>query len=163
MPENVYKCPFSHMECRNCPIYRGRHSYIVPKVGDDTPQARVVKKPETDWQARFKEIVQNKEEDMPRVEKALRSKRQKTNSDGDGKKRKEYRISLTVLDRETGERRACTVSEAGMWDWDNREKVRSIGPWHIYSFERLLAVLAQKAEDGCEEVELVEAPFYIGC
>ena len=37
MPENVYKCPFSHMECRNCPIYRGRHSYIVPKIGDDAP------------------------------------------------------------------------------------------------------------------------------
>ncbi len=83
--------------------------------------------------------------------------------DGGEKERKKYKIGLTVLDRETGERRACTIAEAGTWDWENRQKVRSIGPWHIYSFARLLSVLADKAEAGCEEVELVEAPFYMGC
>ncbi len=79
------------------------------------------------------------------------------------RERKKYRMSLTVLDKETGVRRACTIAEASAWDWENRQKVRSIGPWHIYSFQRLLSVLAQKAEAGCEEVELVEAPFYMGC
>lgn len=122
-----------------------------------------MKKPEDDWQARFKEVVQNSDESAAHTAKASRSKRQKTNGDGDRRKRKECRISLTVLDRETGERKACTISEAKTWDWDNREKVRSIGPWHIYTFERLLAILAQKAEAGCEEVELVETPFYVGC
>ncbi len=77
--------------------------------------------------------------------------------------RKKYRISLTVLNRETGERRTCSLAEAKTWDWENREKVRSIGPWHIYSFQRLLSVLAIKAENGCEEAELVEAPFFMGC
>ena len=80
-----------------------------------------------------------------------------------GKERKQYRITLVVLDRETGEKRVCPLSEARTWDWDNREKVRSVGPWHIHSFEKLLAILAQKAESGCEEVELTEAPFYMGC
>jgi hypothetical protein len=150
------------MECRNCPIYRGRHSYIVPKDGDETPQPRIVKKPD-DWQARFREVVQNREEDLPQAERALQSKPQETTTDGGGKKRKKYRIRLTVLDRETGERRACTGSEASKWDWGDRQKVRSIGPWHIYSFERLLAILADKAESGCGEVELTEAPFYMGC
>lgn len=78
-------------------------------------------------------------------------------------KGKKYRISLTVLDRETGIRRHCTLAEAKAWDWENREKVRSIGPWHIYSFARLLGVLASRAEAGCEETEIVEAPFFMGC
>ena len=150
------------MECRNCPIYRGRHSYVVAKDGDETPQARIVKKPEMDWQQRFKAVLQNKENDVPDPEEAYRLRPRKTRKEGNGRETQKYKISLTVLDRETGERRVCTVSEASTWDWDNRQKVRSIGPWHIYSFERLLAVLAQKAEAGCEEVELTEAPFYMG-
>ena len=105
--------------------------------------------------------AEQKEEDMPRVEKALRSKRQKTNSDGDGKKRKGYRISLTVLDRETGERRACTVSEAGMWDWITGRR-SAHRPVAIATASRGSSRPSPKAEDGCEEVELVEAPF-IGC
>ncbi|MGD0232330.1 MAG: hypothetical protein ABSC19_18575 [Syntrophorhabdales bacterium] len=163
MPENVNKCPFSQSGCRNCPIYRGRHNYIMPKDGDGVPQPRVLKKAEIDWQERFKEVLQNREDDVPDAEEALRLEPQETNIDGGEKESKKYRIGLTVLDRETGERRVCTISEASTWDWENREKVRSIGPWHIYSFERLLQVLAHKAQAGCEEVELIEAPFYMGC
>jgi hypothetical protein len=84
-----------------------------------------------------------------------------SNSGEKGKKK--YDISLIVLDKETGERRVCSLIEARDWDWENRQKVRTIGPWHIYNFQRLLSVLAQKAEDGLKEVELVEAPFYKGC
>ena len=54
------------------------------------------------------------------------------------------------------------VADASTWDWGNRQKVRAIGPWHIHSFERLLAVVAQKVESGCEEIDLTEAPFYAG-
>jgi len=162
MPENVKKCPFSQAGCRNCPIYRGRHSYIVPKDGDEVPQPRILKKVESDWEERFKEVLRNKGEDELDAEEAVCLKQQDTHMKGGGKERKKYRVSLTVLDRETGERRVCTVSEASTWDWESRQKVRSIGPWHIYNFERLLAVLAQKAEAGCEEVEIVEAPFYMG-
>ena len=86
-----------------------------------------------------------------------------THMDTEEKERKKYRIALTVFDKETGKTRACTLAEARTWDWENRERVRSIGPWHIYSYQRLLAVLAHKAEAGCEEVELVEAPFFMGC
>lgn len=41
--------------------------------------------------------------------------------------------------------------------------MRSIGPWHIYSYERLLAILAHEAEAGLDEIELVEVPFFMGC
>jgi hypothetical protein len=83
--------------------------------------------------------------------------------DGEKKERKKYRISLTVFDREAGVSRACTLAEAKTWDWGNREKVRSIGPWHIHSYQRLLAILAHEAEAGREEIEIVEAPFFMGC
>jgi hypothetical protein len=62
MPENVYKCPFSNQECRTCPIYRGRHAYVVPRDGEEVPEARILKKPEEDWQAKFKEVVPSKME-----------------------------------------------------------------------------------------------------
>jgi beta-xylosidase len=61
MPDNVNVCPFSKIGCRNCPIYRGRHNYIVPRDGDEVPEARIVKKDDVDWQERFKEVLQNKE------------------------------------------------------------------------------------------------------
>jgi hypothetical protein len=162
MPENVNKCPFSHSGCRNCPIYRGRHSYIMPKDGDETPQPRVLKKVEIDWQERFKEVLQNREGDT-HAEETLRVKPQGTNRDGERKESENQSFSFTVLDKETGERRVCTVDEASTWDWGNRQKVRSIGPWHIFNFEKLLSILAHNVEAGCEEVELVEAPFYMGC
>ena len=162
MPGNVHICPISKSGCRNCALYRGRHSYVTCKDGDETPEGKILKKAEVDWEERFKETLRNKVEDGIDAQETLQPNPQGTNRNGDGKQRKKYRISLTVLDRETGERRVCTVSEASTWDWENRQKVRSIGPWHIYSFERLLAVLANKAEAGCEEVELTEAPSLYG-
>jgi len=156
MPGNVHICPFSGQGCRNCALYRGRHGYIKCNDADGTPEARILKKVEIDWQERFKETLHNREEDIPVIpdaEKAL----EKTGDE------KNYNITLIVFDKETGERRVCSISEARAWDWENREKVRSIGPWHIYSFERLLSVLAYKANSGCEEVVLIEAPFYMGC
>lgn len=82
--------------------------------------------------------------------------------EGNQEERKKLRISLTLVDMETGERRPCTLAEAKEWDWENRDKVRTIGPWHIYSFARLLSVLKEKAEAGIEEIEIVEAPFLLG-
>jgi hypothetical protein len=76
--------------------------------------------------------------------------------------RRKYSMRLIVKDAETGVRRECSLAEAKEWDWANREKVRSIGAWHIYDFKRLLAILARKADEGLDEVELVEAPFFMG-
>ena len=164
MPENVNKCPFSKVGCRNCPIYRGRHNYIVPKDGEDTPDHRVLKKPEYDWQKSFKEVLQTKEEDVSvAVFEARTPRPQRKKSSGDGKGGEKYEIALSVFYKETGERKYVTLDEAAAWDWENKQKVRSIGPWHIYSFQRLLDVLARKAEEGESEFELVEAPFYMGC
>jgi len=61
VPDNVNICPFSKIGCKNCPIYRGRHSYITPKDGDETPEARILKRVEIDWEERFKEVLQHEE------------------------------------------------------------------------------------------------------
>jgi hypothetical protein len=58
MPRNIDKCPFSKVGCRNCPIYRGRHNHIVRKEGEETPETRIVKKVESDWQETFKEVLE---------------------------------------------------------------------------------------------------------
>jgi hypothetical protein len=65
MPENVYKCPFSHQECRTCPVFRGRHAYVVPKEGEEVPEPKILKKVEVDWQAQFREVVPSKVEEAP--------------------------------------------------------------------------------------------------
>lgn len=164
MPDNVHICPFSKNACRNCPIYRGRHGYITCNDADGIPQARILKKDDDEWQERFKAVLDGSEESGLQHEEAnMQVILQETIVGGNGEKKDKYKTTLIVLDRETGARTVCTISEARTWDWENRQKVRSIGPWHIYSFERLLSVLAQKAGGGCEEIELVEAPFYMGC
>ena len=48
------------------------------------------------------------------------------------------------------------------WDWENKERVRTIGPWHIYSYQRLLGVLANKVKAGCEEIELGRGALFYG-
>ena len=60
MPATVTKCPFSKLGCRECPLYRGRHSYIVAKEGEETPDGRVLKTDDGDWQEKFKEALGRK-------------------------------------------------------------------------------------------------------
>jgi hypothetical protein len=75
MPENIDKCPFSKAGCRNCAVYRGRHSYIVRKEGEQTPEARIVKNIASNWQETFKEVLQKKEKDVSEMRTPRKSKR----------------------------------------------------------------------------------------
>lgn len=59
MPKNITKCPFSHLGCRNCPIYRGRHNYIVTEEGEEKPRSRVTKDVQAEWEERFEEVILN--------------------------------------------------------------------------------------------------------
>ncbi len=161
MEENVRMCPFSKTNCRNCAVYRGRHNHTLCKGADQLSEPRVVEPiDEADWQEMLKEALQPASRE---AQETLLSESEVTVATGDGRGEGKYNIRLVVLDRETGDRRISTVSEAAGWDWGNRQKVRSIGPWHIYSFGRLLSILSDKVEAGSKEVELVEAPFYMGC
>src|SRR5208283_5799249 len=52
MTQNVHICPISKSSCRNCALYRGRHSYVTCRDGDQAPQGRILKRVEVDWEER---------------------------------------------------------------------------------------------------------------
>lgn len=70
-------------------------------------------------------------------------------------------IKLTVLDRETGQSRPCTLDEARTWDWKNPEVWRIVNGWQITSFQGLLNMLNAKAEKGYTEIEILESPRFM--
>ena len=70
------------------------------------------------------------------------------------------KITLTLCDRETDERRPFTLDEAKTWDWRNPETWRMLGDWQISSYNSLLNVIALKIESGHKAVEIVEAPRF---
>lgn len=69
-------------------------------------------------------------------------------------------MKLKLTDAETGESRYVTLEEAKTWDWKDMEMWRVITGWQISSYDRLLAMLARKAESGIREVEILEAPRF---
>jgi hypothetical protein len=70
------------------------------------------------------------------------------------------KMTLTLIDRETGESRPFTLAEAKTWDWKDPETWRMIGDWQITSYESLVHVLGLKMESGRKEVELMVAPRF---
>lgn len=73
---------------------------------------------------------------------------------------KVLKIRLKVTDRETGESTYCSVMETKTWDWANPEYWRIVNGWQITSFKGLLNLLHMKAEKGCEEIEILQAPRF---
>lgn len=73
---------------------------------------------------------------------------------------KVLKIRLKVIDRETGESRYCSVMETKAWDWANPEYWRIVNGWQITSFKGLLNLLHLKAQKGCEEIVVLEAPRF---
>lgn len=73
---------------------------------------------------------------------------------------REVKMTLRVLDGETKESRIVDIEEARNWDWKDPEIWRVIGGWQITSYEMLITVLLRKAEQGIEEVEMLEAPRF---
>lgn len=59
MPKNITQCPFSHLGCKNCPVYRGRHNYIVTEEGESKPRSRVLRNVQAEWEERFEEVILN--------------------------------------------------------------------------------------------------------
>jgi hypothetical protein len=79
---------------------------------------------------------------------------------GDETRKRLHEMRLKVIDRETGERRYCTLDEAKTWDWANPEVWRIISRWQITSYKKFLSMLLLKADKGQQEVEILEAPRF---
>lgn len=70
-------------------------------------------------------------------------------------------IRLQLVDVENNTNRICALDEAKTWDWGNPEIMRVIGDWQITNYETLLFILQEKASKGIEEVQLFEAPRFM--
>lgn len=136
-------CPFNGKSCVQCAVYRGRHSASGP---GPRPSSRVAvpERPRTIPDA----------SDFERFGTMLKpgsSRRVGEESD----------VRLRVIDVETGGVRTCDREEARDWDWGNADLMRLVDGWQVHTFERLAEILAYKAERGCDEVEVKEAPRFM--
>lgn len=91
--------------------------------------------------------MSEKKDDKPPVERR-----------GEGERN--FKIRLTLLDRESGVSRPVTLDEAKTWNWRDPETWRMVGGWQITSFQQLLNLLYVKMQKGITEVEIVEAPRF---
>ena len=71
------------------------------------------------------------------------------------------KITLKVIDMESGTTRVCNLDEAKTWDWNTLETLRIIGGRQITSWDRLVELLSVKAQTGCQGVEIYEAPLFM--
>jgi hypothetical protein len=70
-------------------------------------------------------------------------------------------IKLKVIDVDNRTTRTCDFNETREWDWDNPERMRVIDGWQVTSMDMLLEIMCHKAEKGCEQIELYEAPRFM--
>lgn len=135
------RCPFTHNLCAGCAPYRGRHHYLI---SGKQRQGRAQKAGER-GPVNFKAMKKIAE---PWAGKAIGAK-------GD------LKIRLKVIDMESGASRICDFNDAKKWDWSKPDVWRLIDDRQVTSIEGLFEVLCYKAENGCEEVEIVEAPRFM--
>ncbi len=74
--------------------------------------------------------------------------------------KKPQKVRLTLVDRETGESRVCTLNEVKTWDWGNPEQWVMIGGWQITSYASFLHVVGLKIENGQRDIEILVAPRF---
>jgi len=149
-------CPFSNKACRECPIYRGRHRYrsFSHQCQGSTDKA-------TGW---AKSAVTPPSIEFQALRKSVERYLVLPTFPDTGKhseKRGNPKIKLKVIDVENRTTRTCDFDESKEWIWDNPEIMRVIGGWQVTSTEMLLEIMCSKAEKGCEEVELYEAPRFM--
>ncbi|MBI5440381.1 MAG: hypothetical protein HY900_04120 [Deltaproteobacteria bacterium] len=136
-------CPFSRKACIECAIYRGRHCFqTVPRAdrrsARGSPLRGAGRSPDrTDFQS-FDAL--RKPESSPPVEGRLR---------------------LKLVDAEGRTSRSFDLEEAEAWNWADPTTMRLIDGWHVHSMGRLREILQYKAEKGCEEVAVYEAPRFM--
>jgi hypothetical protein len=156
MPIVSMNCPFSNKVCTECPIYRGKHHYLgISKQhqGSTDQQKDHAKSRVLPLSVEFKALM-----------KSVGRYLVLPTFPGSGKyneKRGNPEIKLKVIDVENRTTRTCDFDEIKEWTWNNPEIMRVIDGWQVTSTEMLLEIMCYKAEKGCEEVELYEAPRFM--
>ena len=141
-------CPFSNKACTECAVYRGRHRYLsFPKQHRSLADEH-------------KEYLESGNPSLSDELQALRVAAEPwAGKQVQGKG--ELKIRLKVIDVERNEARVCSLHEVEKWHWGDPRMWRLIDGRQVTSFDSLLGILCHKAEAGCEEVELYEAPRFM--
>jgi hypothetical protein len=149
-------CPFSNKTCIECAIFRGKHHYLTisrqhhasTNQQKDHGKSRVLP-----LSVEFQALKNSVERYLVLPTFPSTGKY--------NEKRGNPEIKLKVIDVENRTSRTCDFDESRNWIWDNPEIMRVIDGWQVTSMEMLLEIMCHKAEKGCEEVELYEAPRFM--
>jgi hypothetical protein len=150
------RCPFSNEACMECAIYRGRHHYLnISKQhqGPTDQQKGHAKSRVLPVSVEFQALRESVERYF--VLPTFPSTGKYNEKTGNPK------IKLKVIDVENRTTRTCDFNETKEWNWDNPEIMRVIDGWQVTSIKILFEILCYKAEKGCLEVELYEAPRFM--
>jgi hypothetical protein len=139
-------CPFSKTACTECSLYRAKHHHLSLSMQDRSILRRSggAKSHRLAISAEFEALNRS-------VERSDRKRGRTT----------EPKIRVKVIDMETKATRICEVKELKGWDWSDPSLWRLIDGWQVRDLNRLMEILNSKAEMGCEEVEVCEAPRFM--
>jgi len=148
MTKTAMACPFSNKTCMECGLYRGRHHNLS-------------------FSKEYRGFTDLEEEHANSgvsplsVEFQALRKSAEPWAGGDRPTKKEPRIRVKVFDMEGETTRICDLDAVKKWDWSDPAIWRLIDGRHVTNLDGLIEVLCYKAEMGCEEVELYEAPRFM--
>jgi hypothetical protein len=157
MAKIAMTCPFSNKACVECAIYRGKHRYYLSISKEHQGSTGQQKD-------RAKSHVLAVSVEFQALRKSVRRYLALPTFPSSGKhdeKRRNPDIKLKVIDVENSTTRTCDFDETKGWNWDNPEVMRVIDGWQVTSKEMLLEIICYKAEKGCKEVKLYEAPRFM--
>jgi hypothetical protein len=150
MVKNPVACPFSNGPCTECAVYRGRHQHLILSKPHRTP---------SDGQQQ-KKHSQSGTSSLSAEFQALRNSAEPWTGK-QGQRKDELKIRLKVIDVERKETRICDLHELQKWHWGNPRLYRLIDGRQVTDLDNLIEILYHKAEAGCEEVDLYEAPRFM--
>jgi hypothetical protein len=133
-------CPFSHRDCRQCAIFRGKHLYLnVCKAAPGTPDKKIKalssRKP-VDYKSAKEVIKKSETEPLPG-------------------------IAIKVIDVGTEESAYYDLKEAEKWDWSDPTLTRMSEDINVYSWEELVEIARFKAKNNYRELVVREIPRFM--
>jgi hypothetical protein len=152
MTKGDYVCPFDHRSCHECVLYRGRHYYI-----DNCREGRGNNHDRSDYRT---PAGLHHSADLQSYFQTLESQVEPW-TDVEPLPESELKISLRLINVESGESSECSLEEVKQWDWNDSDTVRQIDGIQIDSWEKLVKVLSYKVATGHREVKIYEAPRFM--
>ena len=149
-------CPFSNKPCTECPIYRGRHRYRGFSKQCQGPADKTkgrAKSGVLPSSIEFQDLRNSTEQCLVLPTFPSTGKYDEN--------RGKPEIKLKVIDVENRTTRTCDFNETKEWNWDNPEMMRVIDGRQVTNMGMLFEIMCYKAERGCKEVELYEAPRFM--